>query len=258
MQDQGPPPRQTLRIDVGHQRRPRSLSKVQLTLVKGDGCDSVTCFCGSSFSWSRRVTLFRWSLVPRRHVDALSGIFRPFVNFRRLRKRVLPELIFVSKVRKFKDPFKVVCDYLRSKVHRRRVRRLVLPDVKARVVLMLISKHKKPLVVVREHLLLRVWRQRFSTAVLQSKRFTEAIIQRRAKHCVNMVEQQPWIKARMLAATATLFRHLIQRRKRTALDKLMQLLQKDLTWIEMTDDERAVAELEQQDFFTSMFDTGDD
>ncbi|CAK4629815.1 unnamed protein product [Aphanomyces euteiches] len=214
--------------------------RCNLTLVKGDGCDSVTCFCGSSFSWSRRVTLFRWSLVPRRHVDALPGIFRPFVNFRRLRKRVLPELIFVSKVRKFKDPFKVVCDYLRSKVHRRRVRRLVLPDVKARMVLMLISKHKKPLVVVREHLLLRVWRQRFSTTV-------QAIY--RGDHST---------AGQALSATATLFRHLIQRRKRTALDKMMHLLQKDLTWIEMTDDERAVAELEQQDFFTSMFDTGDD
>ncbi|KAG9405824.1 hypothetical protein AC1031_003744 [Aphanomyces cochlioides] len=229
-----------------------------LTLVKGDGCDYITCFCGSSFSWSHRVMLFRWSLVPRRNVDALSGIFRPFVYFRRLRKRVLPELVFVSKVRKLNDQFKVVCDYLRSKVHQSRVRRLVLPEVKARVVMMLISKHKKPLVVVREHLLIRVWRQRFSTAVLQSKLFTEAIIQRRAKHCVNMVEQQSWIKARMLAATATLFRHLIQRRKRIALGKMMHLLKKDLPWIEMTDDERAVAELEQQDFFTRMFDMGDE
>ena len=39
-------------------------------LVKGDGCDSITCFCGASFNWVDRLRAYRLAtlLPPRKHI----------------------------------------------------------------------------------------------------------------------------------------------------------------------------------------------
>ncbi|KDO24588.1 hypothetical protein SPRG_10119 [Saprolegnia parasitica CBS 223.65] len=51
----------------------------KLHLVKGDGCDSMNCFCGTEFSWAillrRHLPHLRWSIV-QRHLPASEAYYR--------------------------------------------------------------------------------------------------------------------------------------------------------------------------------------
>ncbi|KAG9405823.1 hypothetical protein AC1031_003743 [Aphanomyces cochlioides] len=266
-----------------------------LTLVKGDGCDWVNCFCGLGFSWTDRVRVHRWSQIPQHRIDLLTAVIRRFTWLRRLRKKVLPTLVRKVNIPKFKEQYVVVREYLRRMVHRKRVKQFVLPAFvtlvnirrltapflvvfkylkdtvrrtrfkqqvlpafMSRVVLMNVVKHKQSFMLVSEYLLHQVWRNWFVDRVLSSKEFHDAIVQYRSRHCVTMMNALPWLKARMRATASVLIREKVVFRKSVVLDRMMYLLAPQVKWMEMTDEERAVVESEEQNYFCSMFDMGDD
>ncbi|KAF0692159.1 hypothetical protein As57867_016675, partial [Aphanomyces stellatus] len=113
-----------------------------LTLVKGDGCDWITCYCGEGFDWPDSLRSFRWSLVTQRQKKlALAMVIRPFVHSFRLRKVVLPQLVAQWKLKRFKPHVVRVVAYLKAQVLKTKMRRTVLPALTAKVVLMDIAKH---------------------------------------------------------------------------------------------------------------------
>ncbi|KAG9405825.1 hypothetical protein AC1031_003745 [Aphanomyces cochlioides] len=228
-----------------------------LTLVKGDGCDWVTCFCGFGFYWTWQLRSYRWSQVPRRSIDALTALVRSVRYLRHLRSKVLPPLIRHVNIPKYKKQYLVVCEYLRVMAQRRRVKKKVLPALRAHVIMKDIAKHKKTMLAVCEYLRCRVWRSRL-VKVFKSQEFHQVLVKRRVVHCATKLQELPQLKAPMVASTRFLFKRMIQRRKRYCLSKMMEMLAKDLAWIEMTDVERAAYELEQQDFVSTMFGMGEE
>ncbi|EQC36144.1 hypothetical protein SDRG_06260 [Saprolegnia diclina VS20] len=109
-----------------------------LYLVKGDGCDSMLCFCGTSFNWLDEV-------------DALR------------RRTLLTPPIIAS--------FRRVLTFLLGCVHRRRMRCLVLPQLTACVLATKVARIQHRLAQpatwpVRQKLLQYVYRRRYSRSVL--------------------------------------------------------------------------------------------
>ncbi|KAH9137257.1 hypothetical protein LEN26_005859 [Aphanomyces euteiches] len=195
-----------------------------LTLVKGDGCDQMTCFCGSSFSWRDQVQLRRWSMIPRSRLTFFAAAFSRFVWLRRFRKSVLPalrrkvnmlkfksvylavctylrgmvhrrlvqrsvlpELVFVVAMRKFRAQFIAVCEYFRAMVRRTRRNRRLFPEMKSRVFIKNLREEKKPMLAVREYLRSHAWKKLFTKKVLLSKEFYDAVLLRKSSHCFTTI-----------------------------------------------------------------------
>ncbi|KDO26222.1 hypothetical protein SPRG_08584 [Saprolegnia parasitica CBS 223.65] len=105
-------------------------------LTKGDGCDSVQCFCGGSFSWATEARKFadeyvRSRINPRVFPKVLAFLRRR-VQQRRFRATVLPSLLAATERRALRrlDTLLPVPRCLRSAllqaVYRRRYRTIVL------------------------------------------------------------------------------------------------------------------------------------
>ncbi|KAH9096464.1 hypothetical protein LEN26_017440 [Aphanomyces euteiches] len=199
----------------------------RLTLVKGDGCDWVTCFCGIGFSWTPEVRRYQFRQVPEKALDALIAVFVPFVQMRRLRRKVLPALKRHVNIAKFHKQFVAVAQFLRAVAHHRRRLHLVLPQLKAQVVMLNITKHKRQMLVVCEFLRRRMWKRRLVAGVLKSHAFHDAILQRRQKYCIHMLQTSPWLKARMVVFVQrwchaiTAYRAMIFKRKQNVLASLL-------------------------------------
>ncbi|EQC40061.1 hypothetical protein SDRG_02716, partial [Saprolegnia diclina VS20] len=66
-----------------------------LPLVKGDGCDSVNCFCGAAFNWPKAVLEAKMRQLTTRHEASISALVvavRRYQTRARFRKHALVEL----------------------------------------------------------------------------------------------------------------------------------------------------------------------
>ncbi|CAK4116543.1 unnamed protein product [Aphanomyces euteiches] len=117
---------------------------------------------------------------------------------RRAALKVLPALKRHVNIAKFHKQFVAVAQILRAVAHHRRRLHLVLPQLKAQVVMLNITKHKRQMLVVCEFLRRRMWKRRVVAGVLKSHAFHDAILQRRQKYCIHMLQTSPWLKARMV------------------------------------------------------------
>ncbi|KAG9405829.1 hypothetical protein AC1031_003749 [Aphanomyces cochlioides] len=229
-----------------------------LTLVKGDGCSWVTCFCGYGFSWPNEVERYRfvlrWNHIPPRFVDALAAVFRPFLYFRRLRKQVAPAVRCHVLTLQFKPQFLAVCNFLRGMAQRRRFHLWVFPQLKRHVIMLDIAKQKKHMLVVLEYLKKRVWQRRFLNKVLQSDAFRDEIVRRRSKHCVEMVQTHPWIRPVLVPVVKYLYLLMIKARK----ERVLVALTSKLAWqrynSSLTEEEREEVEMEKLSFMTMFLD----
>ncbi|KAF0692160.1 Aste57867_16733 [Aphanomyces stellatus] len=155
-----------------------------LSLVKGDGCDWITCYCGHGFYWYEGLRSFRWSLVtPRQKQMVVAGIVRPFVA------------------------------YLQARVLKTKIQDTILPALEARVVLINIAKHANAMRLVSEYLRWLVWRTRFRNFVRQSFN-----IRVRVKY---ILASMPRVKAAMETFAQVMQRQLVRWRLQYVLAEMV-------------------------------------
>ncbi|KAF0693810.1 hypothetical protein As57867_015202, partial [Aphanomyces stellatus] len=107
-----------------------SCPNCNLTLVKGDGCDWITCFCGRGFYWTHGLCCFRWSLVTSHQKRlVLVAIVWPALHSFRMRKVILPELVLQVNLRPFTPRFRLVLAYLRGQVVKNKEKRKLEADL---------------------------------------------------------------------------------------------------------------------------------
>ncbi|KAF0745365.1 hypothetical protein Ae201684P_011295 [Aphanomyces euteiches] len=85
-------------------------------LTKGDGCDSMRCFCGTTFSWSQQVVVAKLKQLSPRHRLILNRRLSRVLWQMRFGRRVLPQLSIYSNVQRMSMPFRrqfiAICDLL--------------------------------------------------------------------------------------------------------------------------------------------------
>ncbi|RHZ01608.1 hypothetical protein DYB37_009579 [Aphanomyces astaci] len=199
----------------------------QITLVKGDGCDYVYCFCKFGFSWSWGLMCFKFSQSPITAKARLNQVFVRYLYRRRFQRQVLVSMVLRIQLTKYRRPYVAICAFLRMRRWRRRLYAVIL-DCVATVTLVEIQSHRKPFLRVCEYLRRQMWRRRLVTNVLTSPAFHDAIGERRNAHCINvMTTQSHAIRCPMERLKTKMIDGLYRRR----MDAVMVAITTKATWI---------------------------
>ncbi|KAF0715034.1 Aste57867_3601 [Aphanomyces stellatus] len=239
-----------------------SCPNCNLTLVKGDGCDWITCFCGRGFYWTHGLRCFRWSLAtPRQKQLVLVAIVRPAIHSYRIRKVVLPALVQQVKlcavaphfrhvlsylraqvafrrerIQTFAPQFRRVVDYLRGQVLAKQVKRTmataVLPALQQKVILLDIAKQANSMRRVCEYLRCRMWRTKYHRAVLFSSEFHMVCLK-------NVVASTPRLMAAMATFTKVAKQRVVRWRLQRVLVEAMSKARWRYPWLNVSEEDKA-------------------